>query len=51
MFVKSTPGDGGADNDQNEAKVAEPNVYFFVPDNSGLPRLQTLLVFLDGGHN
>lgn len=50
VFVEGTPGHGGADNDQDEAKVAEPNVYFFAMNNSGLARLQTLLVFLDGGH-
>ena len=48
--MKGSPGDGGADNNQDEAKVAKLNMYFFVLNNFGLTRLQTLLVFLDDGH-
>ena len=49
--MKGTPGNGGADDDQDEAKVAKLNMYFFVLDNSRLARLQALLVFLGNGHN
>jgi hypothetical protein len=49
--MEGTPGDRDARNHQDEAKVTELNVRFFVPGYSGLPLLQTLFVFLDGSHN
>ena len=51
VFLEGTPGDRDAHNDQDEAKVTKLNMRFFVPDYSGLPLSQTLLVFLGGGHN